>query len=517
MARRGRKTAADLAAEELAARPLVALIGRPNVGKSSLFNRLVGGRPALVEDVPGVTRDRRYGVCEWNRAVFRVVDTGGLDPSAEGILGAMRGQTLRAVDEGDLLLLVVDATEGVTAVDADVARLLRRTGKPVFVAVNKADSAQREAAAGEAFSLGYDNVFPISAAHGRGVGDLCDAIVEALGPATSTRPVRHPLRDADARPEGDDDEGAVGQDDEGAQEEDADAESIAAPASAIRIAFVGKPNVGKSSLVNRLLGQERVLVHDQPGTTRDPIDTPFRLGEQDYVLVDTAGLRRRRTIESLTEAVAAKMSRDQLARADVAVLVIDLQKGATMDDAKLASFIEESGRATVIVLNKADLVPRAALDAQIEASKKVLSFVGFAPVVLASARTGRGVLDIVSEARRVFREWSRRVGTADLNKNFEKIVTRRPPPSGPGGRHVRLYYATQADVCPPTFYISANLPTAVGAPYQRYLVNQLRQVYGFEGSPIRVALRAHKSKKEGTPHTGSAPRGPGARSGAQRG
>jgi GTP-binding protein len=502
MGRRGRKTAAGPDADDAARRPLVALIGRPNVGKSSLFNRLVGGRPALVEDVPGVTRDRRYGICEWGRSTFRVVDTGGLDPSAEGILGAMRGQTLRAVDEGDLLLLVVDAIEGITAIDADVARLLRRTGKPVFVVVNKADSPQREAAAGEAFRLGFDNVFAISASHGRGVGDLCDAVVEALGPATDTRVATAKI-DAPA-------------DDAGDQDEDED-EGVPAAAGSIRIAFVGKPNVGKSSLVNRLLGEERVLVHDQPGTTRDPIDTPFRLGEQDYVLVDTAGLRRRRTIESLTEAVAAKMSRDQLARADVAVLVIDAQKGATVDDAKLASFIEESGRATVIVLNKADLVPRAELDARIEASKKVLSFVGFAPVVLASARTGRAVLDIVTESRRVFREWSRRVGTADLNKNFEKIVTRRPPPSGPGGRHVRLYYATQADVCPPTFYVSSNMPKAVGAPYQRYLVNQLRQTYGFDGSPIRVAVRAHKSKKDPGPSTGASPRGPGARSGAQRG
>ena len=190
------------------------------------------------------------------------------------------------------------------------------------------------------------------------------------------------------------------------------------------------------------------------------------------------------------------MSRDQLARADVAVLVIDAQKGATVDDAKLASFIEESGRATVIVLNKADLMPRAELDARIEATRKTLSFVGYAPTVLTSARTGRGVLDIPAEARRVFKEWSRRVATSDLNKNFEQIVTRRPPPSGPGGKHVRLYYATQADVCPPTFYVSSNLPKAIGDPYQRYLVNQLRQVYGFAGSPIRVALRAHRQSKD---------------------
>ena len=492
MARRGKKV--DTGLEEAGARPLVALIGRPNVGKSSLFNRLVGGRPALVEDVPGVTRDRRYGVCEWGRACFRVVDTGGLDPSADGILGAMRGQTLRAVEEGDVLVLVVDAAEGVTAIDEDVARLLRRTGKPVIVAANKTDSSNREAAAAEAFSLGYDNVYPISAAHGRGVGELCDALVETLGDATTV--ITPPAQWAD--------------------EADEAAEEVPVVATAIRVAFVGKPNVGKSSLVNRLLGEDRVLVHDQPGTTRDPIDTPFRLGEQDFVLVDTAGLRRRKHIETLTEAVAAKMSRDQLARADVAVLVIDVQKGATVDDAKLASFIEESGRATLIVLNKADLIPRAELDARVEATRKTLSFVGYAPTVLTSARTGRGVLDIPAEARRVFKEWSRRVGTSDLNKHFEQIVTRRPPPSGPGGRHVRLYYATQADVCPPTFYISSNLPKAIGDPYQRYLVNQLRTVYGFAGSPIRVALRAHRTAKDNSRPAGPSPRGPGARSGAQR-
>jgi GTP-binding protein len=494
MARRGKKV--DTGLEEAGNRPLVSLIGRPNVGKSSLFNRLVGGRPALVEDVPGVTRDRRYGVCEWGRALFRVVDTGGLDPSAEGILGAMRGQTLRAVEEADILVLVVDVAEGVTAIDEDVARLLRRTGKPVFVAANKTDSGNREAAAAETFSLGFDQVFPISAAHGRGVGELLDGLVEALGDAATLVPPEAQWADET--------------DEDGAAE-------VPIVATAIRVAFVGKPNVGKSSLVNRLLGEDRVLVHDQPGTTRDPIDTPFRLGEQDFVLVDTAGLRRRKQIETLTEAVAAKMSRDQLARADVAVLVIDVQKGATVDDAKLASFIEESGRATLIVLNKADLVPRAELDARIEATRKTLSFVGYAPTVLTSARTGRGVLDIPAEARRVFKEWSRRVGTSDLNKHFEQIVTRRPPPSGPGGRHVRLYYATQADVCPPTFYVSSNLPKAIGDPYQRYLVNQLRTVYGFAGSPIRVALRAHRQNKDTTARlTGASPRGPGARSGAQR-
>jgi GTPase len=472
MARRGKPADADSAlATDGQPRPLVALVGRPNVGKSSLFNRLVGGRPALVEDQPGVTRDRRYGVCAWGRGRFRVVDTGGLDPSAEGILGAMRGQTLRAVEEGDALVFVVDAREGITAVDEDVARVLRRTGKPVFLAVNKVDSSNREAAAGEAFALGFQHVFPLSATHGRGVGELCDALVEALGERARVAPAEDP------------DEPAAAAD--------------TAPAAAIRVAFVGKPNVGKSSLVNRLLGEERVLVHHEPGTTRDPIDTPFRLGEQDFVLVDTAGLRRRRSVDTLTEAVAAKMSRDQLARADVAALVIDLERGATVEDAKLAGQIEESGRSALIVLNKTDLVPRAELDGRVAAAREQLAFMGWAPTVPVSARTGRGVLDLPAEAKRVFREWSRRVATADLNRHFEEIVTRRPPPAGPGGRHVRMYYATQADVCPPTFYVSTNLPAAVGQPYRRYLANQFRQIYGFEGSPLRVVLRGRSKKKQG--------------------
>ena len=410
-----------------------------------------------------------------------MVDTGGLDPSAEGILGAMRSQTLRALEEGDVLVFVIDVREGITAVDEDVARLLRRTGKPVFIAANKVDSSNRDAAAAEAFALGFDRVFPISATHGRGIGELLDEVIAVLG--DRARLARRGIRRRGGRRRS------------GGRRR---RRRSAAQSGAIRVAFVGKPNVGKSSLVNRLLGEERVLVHHEPGTTRDPIDTPFRMGEQDFVLVDTAGLRRRRSVDTLTEAVAAKMSRDQLARADVAAMVIDLQLGATTEDAKLASLVEESGRSALIVLNKADLIPRAELDARIQATRDQLAFMSWAPIVLTSARTGRGVLDVPSEARRVFREWSRRVGTSELNRHFEDIVTRRPPPSGPSGRHVRLYYVTQADVCPPTFYVSTNLPKAIGEPYRRYLTNQLRQIYGFEGSPMRVVLRGRSSKRKGS-------------------
>ena len=459
-------------------RPLLALVGRPNVGKSSLFNRLVGGRPALVEDVPGVTRDRRYGVCEWSHGRFRVVDTGGLDPSAAGILGAMRGQTLRALDEGDVLLFVVDGREGITAVDEDVARLLRRTGKPVFLAVNKIDSSSRDAATAEAFRLGFEEVFPISATHGRGVGELLDALLVVFGERARVA----------VEPADDD------QEDSDADEDQEELPSAPQQDGPIRVAFVGKPNVGKSSLVNRLLGEERVLVHHEPGTTRDPIDTPFRVGDQDFVLVDTAGMRRRRSVDTLTEAVAAKMARDQLARADVAAMVIDIQNGATAEDAKLGSLIDESGRAAIIVFNKSDLVPRAELDAKIKDARETLGFMSWAPTLLTSARTGKSVLDIPREAQRAFTQWSRRVGTAELNRHFEEMVTRRPPPSGPAGRHVRLYYITQADVCPPTFYVSSNQPKAVGEPYRRYLTNQIRTNYGFTGSPLRVAVRGHKKK-----------------------
>jgi GTP-binding protein len=449
--------------------PVLSLVGRPNVGKSSLFNRLVGGRPALVEDMPGVTRDRRYGVCDWGPSRFRVVDTGGLDPKAAGILAAMRSQTLRAVDEADVLVLVLDAAEGVTAVDEDVAELLRRTGKPILVAVNKVDSSLRDSALAEGYALGFEQVFGVSASHGRGVAELLDAAVTALGVGASPSAAS------------------------------AATEASLEPEAPIRIAFVGKPNAGKSSLVNRLLGEDRVLVHDQPGTTRDPIDTPFRAGDREFVLVDTAGLRRRRAIDTQTEAVAAKMARDQLARADVVALVIDATLGATAEDAKLASFIEESGRASLVLLNKMDLVRRADTDRRISDAREVLDFVGYAPFLPMSAFTGRGVGMIPDIAAKVFGEWSRRVATSELNKNFEEIVARRLPPSGPAGKHIKLYFITQADIRPPTFFVSTNLPSAVGHPYRRYLVNQLRQAYGFEGSPLRLALRAHRSKRKAQP------------------
>ncbi|MDZ4694309.1 MAG: ribosome biogenesis GTPase Der [Deltaproteobacteria bacterium] len=432
---------------------VVALVGRPNVGKSSLFNRMVGGRPAIVEDEPGITRDRRYGEALWTGRTVRIIDTGGLDPSAEGILGAMRTQTLRAVDEADALILVIDAREGATGLDKDVAQVLRRTGKPVFIAANKVDSGNFEAQSADAHQLGFPEVFAVSAEHGRGVGVLLDRVIEVL---TELKPPTPAAMGVEA---------------------------------GIRIALVGKPNVGKSSLINRMLGDQRVLVHDQPGTTRDPIDTPFEWEGQRFVLVDTAGMRKRRQVTTLTEAVSAKMARDQIARANVVALVIDLETGASDDDARLASLVEEEGRALLIVMNKRDRIPAPELDAKKKKALERLNFVGHAPFLLTSARTGAGVEMLPKKAAEVYEQWTRRVPTAELNRLLEKIVHDRPPPTGPNGRQVRLYYMTQAESSPPSFFISSNQPAALTYPYRRYLVNQIRKAYGFDGSPLRVFVR----------------------------
>ena len=367
---------------------------------------------------------------------------------------------------------MVDAREGVTGVDKDVAAVLRRSGRPVLVAANKVDSDKAEAAAAETFVLGFPQVFPISASHGRGVGDMLDAIVGALPKGTTA-----PAPDAQA---------------EGDEADD--------PATPLRLAFIGKPNVGKSSLVNCLLGEERVLVHDQPGTTRDPIDTPFSFGGREYVLVDTAGMRRRRSIDTLTEHVAAKMARDQLDRCDVAVLVIDAREGATAEDARLASLIEESGRGALVVLNKKDLVGRADIDKKIESTREALSFMRYAPVMVTSAVTRAGVTAILTEASKVLAGGlacaCRRARSIPCSRRSSRSSRR---PSGMGGRHVRLYYATQASVRPPTFFVSTNHPAEVGFAYRRFLINQLRKAYGFDGTPVRLVFRAHRSKRQAPP------------------
>jgi GTP-binding protein len=451
--------------------PLVAIIGRPNVGKSTLFNRLVGGRPALVHDTPGLTRDRRYGDCDYFGKTLRIVDTGGLDPEAQrDVIGAgIHRQALRAIDEADALLLVVDGRAGLSAIDHDLAKQLRATGKPVFLAVNKIDHPTVDDLVHEFHRLGLGAPFAISSAHGRGIDPLLEAIVDAT--------VTEVAEPTDQDPED--------------HESEAEAE---APAGPLRVAFVGRPNAGKSALTNRLLGEERSLVHHAAGTTTDPVDTPFSIGEREYVLVDTAGIRRKAKIDADIEKIAVTMAISQIDRADVVVLVIDAAIGPAEQDARIAGMVEEAGRALVIALNKSDLVAGDAQKADLrEQTKDTFHFLSWAPTVLLSAQRGDGVDRLMDLADQVAREHSRRVPTAQLNKFFAEVIEERPPPLH-HGRAVRINYLTQATSRPPTFVLWANSPDGLAPSYKRFIANKLRDRYGFRGTPIRIAIKAKKDR-----------------------
>jgi GTP-binding protein len=439
--------------------PLLAIVGRPNVGKSTLFNRLVGANVAIVEDQPGVTRDRRYGEAEYGGVRFRVVDTGGLDlPGArrESLkLGVLR-QAERAIEEADVILFLIDGREGLLPEDREVAERLRRSGKPVLYAANKIDSAKQEAAAAELFALGAETAFGISASHGRGIADLLDEIVARLPAAEAAEP--------------------------------AEAE---AP---IRIAIVGRPNAGKSSLVNALCGAERMLVDEAPGTTRDPVDTLVEIEGHRYLLIDTAGLRRRVRVHEAADKIAMAMAEKVVGRADVAVLVIDAQAGIAEQDARIAGIVEEAGRALVLCYNKRDLIDAEGEKRLHRERDRILQFVPWALSVSCSARTGYGTKRLLDQVRRAHAAYTKRVSTGALNRFFAGIVERHPPPLYQG-HPIRLYYITQAQARPPTFVVSVNYPQGMHFSYRRYLQNQLRETFGFEGTPIRLVARAHRGQK----------------------
>jgi GTP-binding protein len=458
--------------------PLVAVIGRPNVGKSTLFNRLVGGRPALVHDTPGLTRDRRYGDVDYFGKVLRIVDTGGLDPeAATEVIGAgIHRQALRAIEESDALLLVVDGRAGVSAIDHQLAKQLRATGKPVFLAVNKIDHPKADHLVHEFHELGLGNAFSISAAHGRGIDQLLEAITEAIVPVAEPPPPEpDPLFDPDP--------------DEGDEAEPPEAEN-----EPLRVAFVGRPNAGKSSLTNRLLGEERSLVHDAAGTTTDPVDAQFSLGGRDYVLVDTAGIRRKARIDEEIEKIAVSMAIGQIERADVAVLVIDAGIGPAEQDARIAGKIEEAGRALVIALNKSDLVQGDAKRAALrELTKDTFHFLDWAPVVHLSAQRGDGVDKLLDVVEQVAKEHKKRIKTAQLNRFFAEVIEEMPPPLH-HGHAVRIHYITQAATRPPTFVLWANKAEGLAPSYKRFIANRLRQAYGFKGTPLRIFIKARKDR-----------------------
>lgn len=441
---------------------IVALVGRPNVGKSSLFNRLIGERRSIVEDVPGTTRDRVYGTAEWGGVEFTVVDTAGLLDEGESntqstaeIIQHTREQVDSAIAEADVILFLVDVKTGITAGDYEVADRLRRTDKPTILVVNKADSTARREDSVEFFNLGLGEPYTISAYHGSGTGDLLDRIVESL-------------------PE--------------AEEE----EEFDGP----RIAIAGRPNVGKSRLLNSLLGQERAIVSDVPGTTRDSLDTQIEWEGEPIMLIDTAGIRRRGRVEVGIERFSVLRSMRSIDRSDVVLLVIDANEGFTAQDLHIAGYIEEQKKGCVIVVNKWDLIEKDAYTMDIfrKQAREELDFMPYAPIVFISAKFGQRVQQVIAAALEVVAERVRRIPTAKLNQVLKDAVQKHPPPSRPG-KWMKFYYVTQADVSPPTFVFFCNEPGGIHFSYRRYLENEFREAFGFEGTPMRLSFRARDEKR----------------------
>jgi GTP-binding protein len=446
------------------AKPIVALVGRPNVGKSTLFNRLIGERRAIVQNEPGTTRDRVYGIAEWVGAEFTVVDTGGLQDDDEmkpvstesetQIARETRDQAVAAIAEADVIVFMVDVTSGPTAGDYEIATMLRRADKPTLLAVNKADSVQRRENAFEFYELGLGEPIAVSAYHGNGTGDLLDRVVENLPEA----------------------------------EEEPETEGP-------RIAIVGRPNVGKSRLLNALLGQDRAIVSDVPGTTRDSLDTQIQWEGEPVTLIDTAGIRRRGRVEQGIERVSVMRSMRAIDRADVVVLVIDATEDFTAQDLHIAGYVEEQKKGLVVAVNKWDLIEKdhSTMDEYRARAQRELDFMSYAPVVFISAKLGQRVGQVLETALSVLKEREKRVSTAALNKMLKDAVSKHQPPSRPG-KWLKFFYATQADVAPPTFIIFCNDPKQIHFSYRRYLENELRQTFGFEGTPLRISFRSrHES------------------------
>jgi GTP-binding protein len=466
--------------------PVVAIVGRPNVGKSTLFNRIVGERQAIVEDRARTTRDRLYGVAEWAARRYVVIDTGGIEiEPGDAIEERVQDQARLAIEEADVIVFVVDAAVGETPADQEVAELLRRAESPVILAINKADNEKLELQGAEFLRLGWEDWYAISALHGRGTGDLLDAIVRAL-PEESFDELERKRRESGA-------EELAERLDEGFSEEDAEAAMVfEGEAPVPRIAIVGRPNVGKSSLLNQLLGEERAIVSDIPGTTRDAIDTAVTWAGQELRLVDTAGLRRRGKVANgpAAERYSALRALRAIGRADVCVLVLDAQEGLASQDAHVAGYVVDDGVGLVIAINKWDLVEKddKTFEEYVARIRRQAPFLHFAPIVAISALTGQRAGRVVEEALQVADERRRRVPTAQLNKVLSDAVARHQP-STVKGRRPRFYYATQAAIEPPTFVLFAADAKSVHFSYQRYLENRIRDAFDFEGTPLRLIFR----------------------------
>ena len=437
---------------------VVAIIGRPNVGKSTLFNRIIGKKIAIVEDTPGVTRDRIIADAEWGRYRFSLIDTGGIEPKAEdAMLSYMKEQAETAIDMADVIVMMVDGLGGITPDDHMVADLLRRSNKPVVVCVNKVDNPKREDLIYDFYELGMEHVIGVSAGLGLGINDLLDAVVSFL-PAP----------------------GPIGEEEE----------------KRIAIAVIGKPNAGKSSIVNRLLGQERTIVSDVPGTTRDAIDTDLVVDGQKYTIIDTAGMRRKRSIEdNSVERFGVLRAIAAIRRCDVVMMMIDGDAGVSEQDAKIAGLAHEEGRAIILVINKWDLVDKDTHTME-KFRKDVyteLSFLTYAPMLFVSAKTGQRVASVWETVRRVYEQSTIRINTGMVNEVLAEATAAVEPPTDKG-RRLKILFGTQASIQPPTFVLFVNDPQLMHFSYQRYLENYLRKTFGFEGTPIRFIIRKRDEK-----------------------
>jgi GTP-binding protein len=472
--------------------PTIAIVGRPNVGKSTLFNRIVGSRRAIVGDEPGITRDRLYGEAHFRGHRLRIVDTGGIEPDEKEFIPAeIFRQAKVALEEADAIILVVDGRSELTAPDLDVARLLLRGGKPLFLAVNKIDSDKQQSLIDEFHRLGIRKLFPISAEHGRGVDDVLEAVFEALNLKTlhgeTTEPeMAEPAKETADLPEGE----------------------IVPEPKEVKVAIIGHPNVGKSTLLNRLTGTSRAIVSPIPGTTRDAVDEVVEIHGKSFRFIDTAGIRRKGKTHLMAEKLSVVMARKHLDAADVALLVIDATEGVNALDATIAGYAHESGRSVIVIVNKWDLVTsgqkkagRETKSTRIRESKSPadreayeervrydLKFLSYAPVLFVSAATGKGTERILPTLEEVATERRKRIPTAEMNRFLKYVDFERA--SVPARQQVKIYYMTQAGVSPPTFVLFTNRKVKLHFSYQRFLENQLRKAFGFVGSPIWIKNRA---------------------------
>lgn len=437
-------------------KPVIAIIGRPNVGKSTLFNRLAGGGKAIVIDEPGATRDRNYTDCTWNNRPFTLIDTGGFEPAAEvEILVQMREQAKLAIEEADIILFMMDGRDGLTPSDQEIARMLRVVKKTVFYTVNKVDGPRHEALVSEFYRLGIEKLYPISAQHGPGLDDLMDDVADCL-------PEAEPVKDG----EGD----------------------------RIRIAVIGRPNVGKSSLINRILGYERTIVNPVPGTTRDAIDTPITRDGKHYLLIDTAGIRRKSRISLTMEKYSIVQALKAIDRADIALILLDAKEGISEQDIKIAGLAMEKGTACILVVNKWDLVEKdnSTIGTYVEDIRYNSKFLEFAPIIFVSALSGQRVTKIFALIERVYAQYTRRVETGELNRKIREIIEANPPPGRQSRPHI-FNYITQVAIKPPSFVLFVRDPDNIHFSYERYLINRIREAFGFAEVPIRLFFRKKTS------------------------